>query len=281
MKNSTLWIALLAFLLTTQTLFAQTLKVPAASPLQTVKQAFGLGDITVEYYRPGARDRVVFGDVVPLDKIWRTGANGSTKITFSDDVIVDGKALKAGTYALYSIPGKSTWDILFYSDLNLGGNVNEYDKSKEVLRLNVKSMTLQDKVETFTIDFNTISQTSINMDIAWDKTKVRVPIKTEIDSKMMKNIESALARDTRPYYQAASYYYDNNKDLTKALEWVSIATDQNPKAYWIWLLKAKIQSKANNKKGAVEAAQKALELATADQDDAYIKQSQKIINDNK
>ncbi len=248
MKNSTLWIALLAFLLTTQTLFAQTLKVPAASPLQTVKQAFGLGDITVEYYRPGARDRVVFGDVVPLDKIWRTGANGSTKITFSDDVIVDGKALKAGTYALYSIPGKSTWDILFYSDLNLGGNVNEYDKSKEVLRLNVKSMTLQDKVETFTIDFNTISQTSINMDIAWDKTKVRVPIKTEIDSKMMKNIESALARDTRPYYQAASYYYDNNKDLTKALEWVSIATDQNPKAIGYGYSKLKFKVKPTTKK---------------------------------
>ena len=244
---------------------AQTLKTPAGSPLQTIKQAFGLSDITIEYCRPSAKGRIVFGDVVPFDKIWRTGANGSTKITFGDDVTIEGKAIKAGTYAIYTLPNKANWDIMLYSDTKLGGNVSDYKV----------------KTETFTIEFANITPTSVNIDLVWEKTRVGLTVKTEIDTKIMANIESVMNTDSRPYYQAASYYYENNKDLNKALTWVTKATELNPKAYWVWGLKAKIHSKLNDKKGALAAAQQTLSLAQAEEDGAYIKIAEKIINENK
>jgi hypothetical protein len=260
---------------------AQTLKTPAGSPLQTIKQAFGLSDITIEYCRPSAKGRIVFGDVVPFDKIWRTGANGSTKITFGDDVTIEGKAIKAGTYAIYTLPNKANWDIMLYSDTKLGGNVSDYKVENEVARFKAEPIQTQDKTETFTIEFANITPTSVNIDLVWEKTRVGLTVKTEIDTKIMANIESVMNTDSRPYYQAASYYYENNKDLNKALTWVTKATELNPKAYWVWGLKAKIHSKLNDKKGALAAAQQTLSLAQAEEDGAYIKIAEKIINENK
>jgi hypothetical protein len=247
---------------------AQSLKTPAGSPLQTIKQTFALSDITVEYCRPSAKGRVVFGDVVPFGKIWRTGANGSTKLTFGDDVTIGGKAIKAGTYALYTIPNKDTWDIMLYNDTKLGGNVGEYKTENEVARFKATTKTMNDK-------------TSVNIDLVWEKTRVGFTVKTEIDAKIMANIETVMTTDARPYYQSASYYYENNKDLSKALNWVTKATEMNPKAYWVWGLKAKIHAKMNDKKGALEAAQQTLTLAQAEEDGAYIKIAEKIIAENK
>lgn len=260
---------------------AQSLKTPAGSPLQTIKQTFALSDITVEYCRPSAKGRVVFGDVVPFGKIWRTGANGSTKITFGDDVTIEGKALKAGTYALYTLPNKDSWDIMFYNDTKLGGNVSEYKTENEVLRIKAMPKSTSDKTETFTIEFANITPTSVNIDLVWEKIRVGFTVKTEIDAKIMANIETVMTTDARPYYQSASYYYENNKDLSKALNWVTQATEMNPKAYWIWGLKAKIHAKMNDKKGALTAAQQTLTLAQAEEDGAYIKIAEKIIAENK
>lgn len=260
---------------------AQSLKTPAGSPLQTIKQTFALSDITVEYCRPSAKGRVVFGDVVPFGKIWRTGANGSTKITFGDDVTIEGKALKAGTYALYTLPNKDSWDIMFYNDTKLGGNVSEYKTENEVLRIKAMPKSTSDKTETFTIEFANITPTSVNIDLVWEKTRVGFTVKTEIDAKIMANIETVMTTDARPYYQSASYYYENNKDLSKALNWVTQATEMNPKAYWVWGLKAKIHAKMNDKKGALAAAQQTLTLAQSEEDGAYIKIAEKIIAENK
>ncbi len=253
------------------------LKVPAPSPSQTIKQAFGLSDISLDYSRPGAKGRVIFGDVVPFGKVWRTGANSATKITFGDDVKIEGSDLKAGTYAIYSIPNKDSWEIMFYKDLTLGGDVAEYKTENEVLKIKVKPSALATKVETFTINVADVTSTTANVEIMWEKTKVSFSVKTEIDAKIMKNIENTVINDNKPYFQAASYYYENDKDLKQALEWANKAVANNPKAYWIATLKAKIQLKMKDSKGAIETATAAMTLAKEEKNDDYVRNNEKII----
>ncbi|MDX2171975.1 MAG: DUF2911 domain-containing protein [Bacteroidota bacterium] len=260
---------------------AQQLKVPAPSPLQTVKQAFALSDIIIEYSRPSAKGRVVYGDVVSFGKVWRTGANGATKITFGEDVKVEGSEVKAGTYALYSVPNKDSWELMLYKDLTLGGDVAEYKKENEVLRFTVKPIALTEKVETFEINVADITSTTANIQLSWEKTRVAFKVTADIDSKIMKTIESTVIKDNKPYFQAATYYYDNDKDLKQALEWADKAFTTNPKAYWVAMLKAKIQFKMKDMKGATVTAEQAKALATADKDDAYVKQAEKLIADAK
>jgi hypothetical protein len=261
---------------------AQTLKTPAPSPLQTIKQNFGLGEIGVEYSRPSAKGRVIIGDVVPYGSIWRTGANSATKITLGEDTKIEGNPIAAGTYALYTMPGKDAWDLMFYKDLTLGGDVGEYKKENEVLRVSVKPTALTQKVETFTINIADVTATTCNVELLWEQTRVAFKVTTEIDAKVMKSIETAMApADKRPYYSAASYYYENNKDMKQALEWIEKAVDQNPKAYWVHHLKAKIQLKLKDAKGAIETAEKSKALALEDKDDAYVKNNDKLIAEAK
>ena len=260
---------------------AQTLKVPAPSPLQTIKQAFALSDITIEYSRPGAKGRVVYGDVVPFGKVWRTGANATTKITFGEDVKVEGNAVAAGTYGIYTVPNKETWEIMLYKDVTLGGNVADYKKENELLRFTVKPTSIANKVETFTMNFTDVTPTNTNIELVWENTRVAFSVTADIDSKIMKNIETALAKDSRPYFQAAGYYYDNNKDLKTALEWANKATEMNPKAYYMFMLKAKIELKMKNNKAAIATAEKVITLAKEDKDDAYVNQATKLIAEAK
>lgn len=261
---------------------AQQLKTPAPSPLQNIDQAFALSNIKIEYSRPSAKGRVIYGDLVPFGKIWRTGANSSTKITFGEDVKMEGTPVIAGTYAIYTIPNKDSWELMLYKDLTLGGDVAEYKTENEVTRIKVKPMPLSQKVETFTINFTDLKSNSAIMEILWEQTRVAVNITADIDEKIMKNIEAALSpADKKPYYQAANYFYENNKDLTKALEWIGKAVDQNPKAYWVILLKAKIQLKSKDYKGAIASAEQSMALAKEDKNDDYVKMNEKLIAEAK
>lgn len=258
---------------------AQQLKVPAPSPLQTIDQSFALSNIKIEYARPSVKGRTIFGDLVPYGKIWRTGANASSKITFGEDVKIEGQPLVAGTYALYTIPNKDSWDILFYKDLKLGGNVNDYKPAEEALRVNVKPSSLSNKVETFTINIADMTSNTANIELLWDKTRVAFNVTSEIEAKIMKNIEDVIVKDTRPYYQAATYYYDNNKDMAKAAEWAGKAAEINPKAYWVHHLKAKIHLKMQDNKTAIASAEQSLALAREAKDDTYIKMNEKLIEE--
>jgi len=280
-KIKTLAGALAIVAITTSSISAQQLKVPAPSPLQTVKQAFALSDITVEYSRPSAKGRVIYGDVVPFGKVWRTGANAATKITFGEDVKVEGMDVKAGTYAIYSVPNKDTWEIMLYKDLTMGGDVASYKKEDELIRFVVKPTAIAEKVETFTINVADVTSSTSNIELVWEKTRVAFKVVADIDSKIMKTIESTVVKDSRPYFQAASYYYENDKDLKLAGEWVDKAIASNPKAYWVVLLKAKIQYKAKDFKGAAATAEQVKVLAKEDQNDDYIKMADKIIADSK
>jgi len=272
--------AIVALTIASTSMNAQ-LKVPAPSPSQTVKQAFGLSDITIDYSRPGVKGRVIFGDVVPFGKVWRTGANATTKITFADDVMVEGKAVAAGTYGIYSVPNKDSWDIMLYKDVNLAGDVANYKKENELIRFTVKPRPLAEKVETFTIGIADVTPNSGNVELSWENTRVSFNVTTDIDAKIMKNIDANVVNDNRPYFQAASYYYDNNKDLAKASEWVDKAIAANPKAYYMVMLKAKIQVKQGDKKAAVATAEQVITLATEAKNDDYVAMAKKLIAENK
>jgi len=257
------------------------LKTPAPSPSQTLDQAFGLSNIKIEYSRPGVKGRVIFGELVPFGKVWRTGANAATKITFGEDVKIEGMPLAAGTYALYSIPNKDSWDIMFYKDMKLGGDVANYKQENEVLRVKVKPATLASKIETFTMNIADIASTSANIELTWEQTRVAVKVTTEIDATVMKNIENSVIKDNRPYAAAATYYYDNDKDMKQALEWADKALQSNPKAYWNFYLKAKIQMKMKDYTGAIASAEKSRALAVEDKDDTYILNNDKLIAEAK
>lgn len=260
---------------------AQTLKVPAASPKQTLEQDFALSTIKIEYSRPSVKGRTVFGDLVPYGKPWRTGANQSTKITFGEDVKVEGKPLAAGTYALYTIPNKDAWDVVFSKDLTIGANVADYKAESEAARVSVKPTALANKVETFTINVADITPSMANVEMCWENTRVAFNVVADDDAKIMKNIETSLAADTRPYYQAAMYYYDNNKDLGQALTWVNKAIDNNPNAYYMQHLKAKIQLKQKDVAGAIATAEKSLALAKEQKSDDYVRLNEKLIAEAK
>lgn len=281
MKKVSFYVMALVAMLSFSAVTAQTLKTPAPSPTQTVKQSFALGDITVEYSRPSVKGRTVYGDLVPYGKVWRTGANASTKLTFSDDVKIEGKDLKAGTYALYTLPNKDSWDILIYSDVTLNGNVSAYKPENEVLRVSVKPTSLSSKVETFTINLADVTSTSTILELLWDRTRVPVKITAEIDAKVMKNIETSLAADSRPYFQAANYYYENDKDLNQALVWANKAVEQNPKAFWVLMLKSRIEYKLKDNAGATATAEKVVALAKEAQNEDYVKMGEKMIADAK
>lgn len=261
---------------------AQQLKTPAPSPLQTVTQAFGIGEVKVEYSRPSMKGRVIFGDLVPFGKIWRTGANAATKITVGDDIKINGTPVAAGTYALYTIPNAAEWEILLYKDLALGGNTGEYKAENELMRFKSKAAKMNDKMETFTIGFNDITFTTGNIDLMWENTRVSIPVVSDHDAKVMKQIEGALsAEDKRPYFAAANYYYENGKDLNKALEWTTKAAELNPKAYWITHTKAKIQMKMKDYAGAAKTAEMSKATAISEKDDHYVSLNDKLLADIK
>lgn len=275
-KKSTPLLFALAIALGFNTNAQAQLKVPTASTLQKVTQGFGLSEVTLEYSRPSAKGRAIFGDLVPYGKIWRTGANNSTKLTFGEDVKIAGQDLKAGTYAVYSIPGEKEWQIMFYSDLKLGGYVSNYDAANEVLKVSLPVEKTGSKTETFTIGFSNITDTAMDIYMKWENTKITIPVAVEIDAKVMSSIDAAM-KDSRPYFQAAMYYMNNGKDLNKALEWITIAADNNPNAYWVLLNKARVQHALGDHAAAVATAKDARAKAEAGQNDDYVKMSDEVI----
>jgi hypothetical protein len=268
--------AIIAAVITPMTSKAQTLKTPAPSPLQTLKQAFALSEIGIEYSRPSAKGRVIFGDLVPFGKTWRTGANGATKLTFGENVKIEGNAVPAGTYALYTVPNKDNWEIIIYKDLKVGGNVANMKKEDELVRFSVKSSKLTEKVETFTLNVADITASKANIELTWENTKVSFSVVADIDAAIMADIDKTINTDNRPYFQAANYYFENDKDLTVALTWVNKAIEQNPKAFWVMMLKAKIENKMKDYKSCMATCDKVVELAKAASNDDYVKMAETL-----
>lgn len=235
---------------------AAELVLPDSSPSATVKQRVGVTDIEIVYSRPALRGRSAFVALAPYGSIWRTGANNATRVTFSTDVKVQGAALAAGTYELFSIPGKDEWTVIFQKPAKQWGSY-KYDQANDVLRVKTKSVALPHPVESFTIDLNDLRDESATLALTWEKT--RVPLKLQIDTAalLVPKIEAFMAGPAakKPYVPAAMFYLDNNLDLKKALAWMDAAIAENPKAFYFVYRKAKILAKMGDKAGALAAAQ--------------------------
>jgi len=238
-------------------------KMPAPSPTQTIIQDFGLGKIELIYSRPGIKGRQLFGknsELVPLGKPWRTGANAATKISFTDNVSIGGKLLDTGSYVLYTIPNKTQWDVVL-SKGNAYPGSEGFKESDDVLHYTAPVILMKDKVETFTMQFANVKNESCELHLMWGNTDVVVPITTNIKERIRPQLEAALQGDKKPYYQAANFYYEYDKNYAKALENINKATAENPKAYYMFLQKARIQKDMGDKAGARVSAMKTIELA--------------------
>ncbi len=256
--------------------FAQGLKMPAASTTQTISQDFALSQIKISYSRPNVKGRTIFGDLVPYGQVWRTGANSPTKITFGEDVSFEGQRVAAGEYALYTIPGQTEWTIILSKNTKLWGAMG-YQEADDLLRVKVKPVALSQNLETFTVNFANIMANTCDLQLSWDKTLISVKIGADVDTKIMSSIDAAMQTANKPYYQAASYYFDNGKDLKKALIWIEEATKANPKAYYMEHLKAKILLKSGMKAEAIASANRSMQVAEAEKNQDYVILNQKLI----
>jgi hypothetical protein len=271
-------IIILAFIIAPFITVAQ-IKIPQASPRATVFQTVGLTDVDIVYCRPAARGRAVFGNLVPFGKVWRTGANENTTISFSDDVVIDGKTLPKGKYALYTIPKIESWEVIFYSTTNNWGNPEVWNEANVVLRTTVKEEATAKSIESFTIGINNLEANSANLDLAWENSSVSMKFEVPTQKNTLANIEKVLAGPTSAdYFSAAQYIYQSNGDSAKALTYIDKAMElSTEKPYWYTRLKSQIQARLGDKKGAIETANISLAAAEAAKNQDYIKMNKDSI----
>lgn len=260
------------------------IQTPQASPQAVIEQTVGLTDVKIDYSRPSARGRAVYGELVPFGRVWRTGANMNTIITFGDDVKINGKDIKAGKYALYTQPKADEWDIILYSDTNNWGTPEKWDETKEVVRATVKPEFLSRHVETLTIGINALDSDFGYLEIAWEKTMVALKIEVPTKATALKSIEEAMSGPTQgAYFAAAQYYYQSNADMNKALTWINKAIEKTEKGqdapFYILRQKSLIQAKLGDKTGAIETAKLSLAGAQKANNADYIKMNQDSIKE--
>jgi hypothetical protein len=256
--------------------WAQTIKTPATSTTQTLKQDLGIGTVELSYSRPNVRARKVFGDLVPFGQVWRTGANQATTLTFSDDVIVGGTKVAPGKYGLVTIPDKNEWTLILTKQLDVT-NPTAYKQENDIVRVKAKPTTIAAPLETFTIQFANVKPTGADLQLMWDNTAVTLPIDTDVDKKVMKQIDDIMNKDNRPYYQAGLYYLESGKDLNQALSWLDKAVEQQPNAFWIHHQRANALAKLGRKQDARQSAQKSMELAKQQNTQDYVRLNEKLI----
>mgnify|MGYP003327591880 FL=1 len=255
-------------------------KTPAPSPLQTIKQDFGLGTLEVSYSRPAVKGRKIFGDLVPFGNVWRTGANSATTLTFSDEVSIGGVKIAPGKYGLLSIPNKDNWTIIISKQTDVTSPA-AYKQEMDIVRINAATADLKYKIENFAIVIDNIKSNQCEIGLYWDKTKVSFTVETDIDTRIMQQIETAMKGDKAPYFNAAMYYMDNGKDLNQALSWFEKAAAATPTAYWVHHQLANCLAKLGKKAEAKAAATKSKELALAAKNMDYVKLNEKLLADLK
>ena len=255
---------------------AQELRTPYPSPPQTIKQDFGLSTIELSYSRPGVKGRTIFGDLVPYGKVWRTGANSATTIQFGEDIVFGDAKVPAGKYGLLTIPDRNQWTVILTKQLDVTSPA-AYRQDQDVARVVVTPDEMPFSVESFMIIFENLTASSTDMLVLWDRTAVKVPIKSDVDSKIMASIDELMNKDNRPYYEAALYYMNNGKDLNKAMGWFDKAVQQSPNAFWVWHQRANCLAKLGRKQDAIASANKSIELAKAAKNDDYVSLNNKLI----
>nr|WP_294936381.1 DUF2911 domain-containing protein [uncultured Flavobacterium sp.] len=255
-------------------------KTPQASPSTKIEQVVGLTDVEIDYSRPSIKGRTVFGELVPYGKLWRTGANANTTVSFSEDVVIGGKALKKGKYALYTLPKADSWDVIFYTSTDNWGLPEVWDETKVAVRTTVKPETINRKVETFTIGVNNVENDFAHLELAWEKTVIAVKFEVPTQKTAMKSIETTLAGPSaNDFFSSAQYFYQSNGDLNKALTWINKAVDLRgvEAPYWYLRLKSLIQAKKGDKTAAIETAKLSLAGAEKEKNMDYVKMNKDSI----
>ncbi|GGK35293.1 hypothetical protein GCM10007962_32100 [Yeosuana aromativorans] len=270
MKKHVLFI----FLLAVSVVGYSQIETPQPSPTAKMEQKVGLTDVTLEYSRPSMRGRTIFGNLVPYGKVWRTGANSNTKITFSDDVTIDGQTLKAGSYAIYTIPNEKSWDVIFYTDTNNWGTPQTWDDSKVAAKVTANVYDMPMKIDTFTMTFDHLSNSGATLGMLWENVYVGVPFSVPTDNKVLANINDVMSGNptANDYFAAAVYYLQELKDIKTAKEWIDKAMSMTEKpAYWQLRQQSLIYAKFGDKKGAIEIAKKSLAGAEKAGNQDYVK----------
>ena len=238
------------------------LETPRPSPLGKVEQEVGIMNVTIEYSRPGVKGRKVFGGLVPYGQVWRTGANSPTTITFSDNVMVDGNAVPAGKYSIYTIPGESEWTFILNKKVTGGAQL---DEKEDLLRVKAAPKPTGKFVETMTFNISSVTNNTASVELAWENTMVGFGISFDVDSKVMAQIDEVMkdpfSEVAGTYYQAANYYFTNGKDLKKALDWSIKATDLSPESIFTWRLRSQIHAGLKDYNNAISSAKTSLEKA--------------------
>ena len=255
------------------------IKTPQPSPTATITQKVGVSDISVEYSRPGAKGREIFGGLVSYGKMWRTGANKATKITFNENCVFGGAKVKKGSYSLFTIPGEKEWTVVLNKNTELWG-VGEYDEENQVCSIVTKAINTKDFTESFTIDFGTFQSFSAIMSIKWANTKIDIKIESLEAKKLEKQYLELLTKgpSANDYYNGAKFFADNTSEYEMALEWINTAIKKRPDAFWMQFHKARILKKMGNNKESISVAEGVIELAREKKDDyGYIKRSEDLI----
>jgi hypothetical protein len=255
-------------------------ETPQPSPFSKLEQKVGLTDITIEYSRPGVKGRTVFGDLVPFGKVWRTGANARTKITFNNDIVIGDKELKAGTYAILTIPAADAWEIIFYTEYNAGGAPADLDDEKVAARVKAQVNPIPFSVESFSIDINNLSNNGATLEFIWEKTHVAIPFTVPTDAAVIANIDKIMAGPgANDYYSAAVYYLQEGKDINKSKMWIDKAVEMTKDEPRFWYLRQQslIYAEAGDVKGAIAAAKASLALAEEAGNADYVKMNKASI----
>ena len=252
-------------------------KTPAPSPFQKIEQKVGLTDVTLEYSRPGVKGRTVFGDLVPYGKIWRTGANARTKITFSSAVSIEGNILKKGTYAIFTKPNKEAWDIYFYTEYKGNGAPRNWDESKIAFQVKATPEKIPVKIETFTISFDDLTNNSAVLGMMWEDVYVGLKFETPTDKMVTANINKVMnGPSANDMFNAAVYYLQAGKDIKQAQTWIDKAVEMTSDKPRFWFLRQQslIHAKAGNKKNAIAAAKLSLKYAKERGNSGYVKMNE-------
>ena len=258
-------------------MFTYAQLTPQPSSTQTISQGFGLGKITLTYSRPNVKGRKMFGYTEPYGKVWRTGANSATVLKFSDEVTMEGHKVPAGEYGLFSIPGKDKWTIIISKKPDQWGAYT-YQQSDDYLRFDVIPVQIPDKIETFTMQFTDVLPTSAQLHLMWDHTALRINLTCNIDAKVMARIDSAMQTDKKPYYDAVIYYWNNDKDMTKALVWAeALQTVPGFPPMVVKLWKARVLLKKGDKAAAMVTANEGVKAAQTAGSDEYIRLNREVI----
>ena len=245
--------------------------LPQPSPAAKVIQTVGLTEFTVTYSRPGVKGRTIFGDLVPYDKVWRTGANKATSIEFNTDITMEGKSVPAGKYSLFTIPGKDKWEVIINKNTELWG-AGDYKQAEDVVRFSVtpeKSNT----TESMVFVFDNVIGDDAKLTLAWADVKISMNIKVDSKAAAMNNIENAIkeAEGTfRTYNSSARYYLDNNMDAAQALKWASKSVETS-KRFWNVKTLSEAYAANNDYKMAIKTAEESLKLSEEAKYEPYVK----------